>query len=254
MASAARGDAWERVRHPRGPVTRVLRRAGLSALGTYGAYLVYGVRHPALLRSAATQAERDEALPGDDIVTAPSWVTDFATDVAAPPADVWPWLAQMGYGRAGWYTWFPLDNGGVPSADVIVPALQEVRVGDYFPDGARAVDGFGQWRVETLDPPHALVLHSRRDVVNGYEIPPGDEPWHSFLDCTWVFVLSEPRPDATRLHVRVRAELRGKAWIAPVARAARVLFGLGDNVMENTLLRGIRERAERVRASIRVAE
>lgn len=235
--------AWERVRHPRSLVGRALRRGALTAPGTYGAYLLYGLRHPALLRSTVTAAERDEALAGDHLVERPDWVTNFGIDIAAPPAQVWPWIVQLGYGRAGWYTWFPLDNGGVPSADAIIPALQTTAVGEVIPDGPRAAEGFGIWRVQALEPARSLVLYSRREPVSGREVTPGEIASSPFIECSWVFALLEPQQGRTRLRVRVRARFhaRIKIW----AHAARLLFGLGDNVMENTMLAGIRLRAER---------
>jgi hypothetical protein len=237
---------WDRIRYPNGPVSRALKRAGTSAPGIYAAYLAHGVRHPSLLRPSASALERAEPLPGDELVERPDWVTDFAVDVAAPAAEVWPWIVQLGYGRAGWYTWFPLDNGGIPSADAIVPALQGLAVGDAIPDGPRAAEGFGVWRVHAIDRPRALVLRSRRNLVTGHEVEPGGEGREPFVDCSWVFALAEPSPGHTRLRVRVRARFLGpRRWTRPVARAARILFGLGDSVMENSMLAGIRARAER---------
>ena len=54
-------------------------------------------------------------------------------DIAAPPERVWPWRVQMGAGRAGWYSYDRIDNGGRPSADRIVPELQRLAVGDVMP-------------------------------------------------------------------------------------------------------------------------
>ncbi|HEY0709026.1 MAG TPA: hypothetical protein VGG33_19615 [Polyangia bacterium] len=175
-------------------------------------------------------------------------MTNFATDIAAPPEKVWPWLLQMGYGRAGWYTWFPLDNGGVPSAEAIVPTLQDVKLGDVFPDGPRAREGFGVWRVRQLDANRALVLHSRRDPVSGREVDGTIGPdGANAIDCSRAFVLTLT-PNGTRLRVRVRARLLGRLARPALAKAARLMFGLGDNVMENTMLAGIRARAERTAA------
>jgi hypothetical protein len=50
--------------------------------------------------------------------------------VAAPPEQVWPWLVQLGHGRAGWYSYDWIDNDGQPSADRILPELQQLQVGD----------------------------------------------------------------------------------------------------------------------------
>ena len=72
-------------------------------------------------------AERLASLPGDDLIAAPTVQTDHAITIDAPPAAVWPWLLQMGWGRAGWYTarWvdrllFPANSA---SGDWIVPGL-----------------------------------------------------------------------------------------------------------------------------------
>lgn len=144
-------DTWDLINHPRGPVTRSLRRASQTALGTYAAYILHGLRHPALLLPGVTAPERAAPLPGDELVPDPSWVTDFAVDIEAAPGEVWPWLVQIGYGRAGWYTWFPLDNNGLPSADDIIAELQTLAVGDVIPDGPRAAEGYGKWFVRRLD-------------------------------------------------------------------------------------------------------
>lgn len=237
--------AWDRINHPHGIVTRGLRRVSQTALGTYAAYIGHGLRHRDLLRTRVSSALRMQPLPGDDLVVHPDWTTDFGIDIAAAREQVWPWIVQIGYGRAGWYAWFPLDNNGTPSADTIVPELQGLAEDDIIPDGPRAADGYGVWRVRTLTPPSAMVLESRRNPVTGREI--GDAEDASYIHITWVFTLAELGPRRSRLHVRVRGQLHGKAWAAPIARAARLLFGLGDNVMENTMLQGIRDRAERVR-------
>ena len=60
--------------------------------------------------------------PGDELVPDPTGGATMATFLAAPPEEVWPWLVQMGGGRAGWYSWDWVDNGGEPSADHIVPS------------------------------------------------------------------------------------------------------------------------------------
>jgi len=222
--------------------TDFVHRFRHSAFGTYAAYVAHGLRHPPLLRSHATPAERAASLAGDELVRDPNWVTNFATDIRASTAEVWPWLAQMGYGRGGYYGWYRYDNGGVASADVIVPELQELRIGDVIPDGPDADRGFGIWRVVNLDAEKSLVLRSRRHPWTGREVT-ADE-WEPFIDCSWAFALTPLAVDHTRLHVRVRAALRAGTTSRMIARLARVFLGFGDSVMENTMLDGIRARAE----------
>jgi hypothetical protein len=223
-----------------------MQRLRHSAFGSYAAYVAHGLRHPVLLRSQATDKERTTSLDGDELVRDPNWIANFTTEIHASVAEVWPWLVQMGYGRAGYYAWNRYDNGGVASADMIVPELQDLRVGDVIPDGPDADLGFGIWRVVTLDAERSLVLHSRRHPWNGRELA-GDD-WEPFIDCSWAFVLTPLAADRTRLHVRVRAALHAGTTSRVLAKLARMFLGLGDCVMENTMLDGIRVRAEALHA------
>jgi len=129
-----------------------------------------------------------------------------------------------------------------------VPELQNLAVDDIIPDGPRAADGFGVWRVRELSPPHAMVLESRRTPLRNRELPADPTGSAISLHVSWTFALAEMATRRSRLHVRVRARFDGKPWLGPIARAARVLFSLGEAVMEHTMLEGIRERAERRRA------
>ena len=110
----------------------------------------------------STREERAMRLPGDHIVPTPQVVTNHAIIIDAPQDCVWPWLVQMGWHRAGWYTarWvdkllFPLNW---PSANRIIPELQHIEIGDFIPDGAPETKcGL---IVEELEPGRALALHS----------------------------------------------------------------------------------------------
>jgi hypothetical protein len=85
------------------------------------------------LRWGATDAEVAEAMPGDELVSEPSFNATRAITIGAPPEAVWPWLVQIGYGRAGWYSYDLFDNGARPSAERILPEYQEPNVGDWVP-------------------------------------------------------------------------------------------------------------------------
>jgi hypothetical protein len=55
-------------------------------------------------RTGVTDAEAYGTLPGDDVIAHPMVEWTRGITVQAPPERIWPWLVQMGYGRAGWYT------------------------------------------------------------------------------------------------------------------------------------------------------
>ncbi|MGZ4742058.1 MAG: hypothetical protein ACXVYS_02505 [Oryzihumus sp.] len=98
---------------------RPLGTAALAAVAAVTAYLV--VVRPRLLRWGATQAEVRADFPGREIVPGGTRSATMATTIDAPPAQVWPWLVQMGTDRGGWYSWDRLDNFGRRSAHRVHP-------------------------------------------------------------------------------------------------------------------------------------
>ncbi len=62
------------------------------------------------LNWGATAEEATWTLPGDELLVDPDIVATRAITIEAPPAAVWPWLVQMGPGRAGAYTYDWIEN------------------------------------------------------------------------------------------------------------------------------------------------
>jgi hypothetical protein len=67
----------------------------------------------------------------------PTFLATRAITIQGTPEEIWPWLVQMGYGRAGFYGYDILENLGSPtgmaSATTILPELQNFKVGDKVP-------------------------------------------------------------------------------------------------------------------------
>jgi hypothetical protein len=72
----------------------------------------------------------------------PLFISTHAITNDAPPEQVWPWMAQMGAGRAGWYSWDAIDNGRTASAMRVLPKLQTIVPGDVMPAVPGATDAF----------------------------------------------------------------------------------------------------------------
>ena len=66
-------------------------------------------------RWGATAEELSRPLPGDDQVPDPLAASTRAVSVRAPASAVWPWLVQMGWRRAGWYSYDRIDNDRIPA-------------------------------------------------------------------------------------------------------------------------------------------
>lgn len=177
----------------------------------------------------------DIHLPGDALLSDAQGEMTHAITIDAPPDQIWPWLVQMGGGRAGWYSLDALDNANVRSEIRLRSDLQDLRVGDILPATPGSDDGF---EVLVLDSPHSLVLGGLfvpgEHEHLGFHGPRPERYWH----VTWAFSL-QPLPDErTRLIARVRAahspDLRGYArWMQAV-----------HHVMQRAQLRGIESRAE----------
>jgi hypothetical protein len=201
----------------------------VGALGGYVALQWLGRTY------GATAAERHEALPGDRLVATPRIATTHAITIDAPPASVWPWLVQMGWGRGQWYTarWvdrllFP-NNG--PSADRIVPELQHIAVGDRILDGPPEAQC--AFVVAELEADRHLVLHSTE------HLPPGwAERFGAGIDFSWAFVLRDLGGGRTRFVFRSRAS--ASPWWVEAFYV--VVIVPADFVMSRQMLRGVRAR------------
>jgi hypothetical protein len=216
---------------------RALRLVGAASLAGAAAIV-----HRLGTRAGATHEEVRRVLPGDEIVSRPIGQTTHAITIDAPPARVWPWLVQLGYQRAGWYTpqwvdhvFFNMEN---PGAERILPEFQHLSVGDAVPDGP---PGTAWFDVVRLVPERRMVLHSTTHLFRTTRRL-GVMTW---VDWTWAFVLEEPAPDTTRLIVRARAA----AGPRPSADLMwHALIVSSDLLMASTMLRGIKRRAEALRA------
>jgi hypothetical protein len=188
----------------------------------------------------STSHERRLRMPGDGIVPRPQFVITHAITIEAPAADVWPWLVQMGWHRGGWYTarWvdkllFPANRA---SADHIVDELQDLKVGDFIPDGPPETEcGF---MVEQLASPRLLVCTPRRTCRwNCAAAARHQLTGHGFS--TWC---------QSRMTVGHGSSFAGAQPPAP-GGLTMIIWAVilpADFLMSRDMLRGIRRRAERL--------
>lgn len=169
----------------------------------------------------ATQAEVEAPMPGDDLVPGAQFRPTRAVTVDAPPEAVWPWLVQVGMGRAGWYSDDLLDNLGRPSLHEINPELQKLEI--------------GQWVSMSPTPSERSAFKVDSFVENEWLL------WRK-SDSTWSWLLEDLGDGRTRLVTRVHARYD---WSQPLSAVfGVVLLELGDFAMMRRMLLGIKERAE----------
>jgi proline iminopeptidase len=186
----------------------------------------------------ATKQERRQPLPADNLILEARGSSTHAITIGAKAQDVWPWLVQMGCGRAGWYSYDRLDNGGTPSARRILPEFQKLDVGDILPSRPNQSDGFEVLRIES---PQLLVLGAYFNLSGLRSLPWEDAPPRAYLRSSWVFLLRSAEQKQTRLIVRARAVLRPKLLQYLVNSFA----GPAHVIMQRRQLLNLKIRAER---------
>lgn len=238
-----------RLGHPRPDEPRFIYRLRRhpSAIPEYLAYLARGLFHPHLLRTGSSKQERVDSLPGDDLVPCPRWQETRAKTIDVPVDRLWPWIVQMGDGRAGWYWWtpgeaFPEYARYVIRTDEILEQFQTLNVGDKLSDGGPYVtEERGNWTVKAIEPNSHLVLYAARQVSGGADFDPDrHSPQGIWFVSSWAFVLKPIGPEQTRLLVRVRA-VGGPAWLF---FGLRFILGKGDTAAHSSMLERIKTRAE----------
>jgi hypothetical protein len=192
--------------------------AGLGSAIALGVHLRW-IR-PRVLRWGTTGDEVTRPMAGDDLVPRPQLNATRAVTIAAPPEDVWPWLVQWGWNRAGFYSYDLLDNLGRPSARRILPQFQRLDVGDWVPMGGKPTPATA-YRVARIEP-STLMLWDK----------PGS---------TWLWLLEPAGAGHTRLITRLRSHY---AWTSPAIVTELILMELGDPFMMRKCLLGIKQRAE----------
>jgi hypothetical protein len=187
----------------------------LAALG-----VLYPLLRRPILTWGATGEEAASRLPGDELLEDADGVSTRAITIDAPTASVWPWLAQMGpLPRGGAYTYDWIENLlglDMHNVDNVLAEFQHPEVGDTIRLGPNGM------RLERVEPPHVLAWRSEHG------------------NWVWRFVLKE-HDGTTRLISRNRFRLP-----TLVARIGMLPMEPGSLAMERKMLRGIKERAERL--------
>ncbi len=219
-----RRDDWRDVLEGFGGAARI----ALSLLRPFGrrARRTWGVSGDDLTR----------VYPGDDVVPAPRWMWTHAVDIDAPAAEVWPWVAQVGADRAGFYSYQWLENLAgcqLRNAESVHPEWQvhersSILLNPRIPP----------FEVVACEPGAWFVAHAapRESTAGG-----------GWIAASWLFMVEPLGADRCRFFSRYRVDCSrdlvtrlevGPALVEPVGFA-----------MDRRMLLGVKERAERARRS-----
>ena len=194
-----------------------------------------------------------DAYPGDELISDPTFQGVYSEVIEATPEEIWPWLVQVGYHRAGWYidTWWdelaqrffwprvvPPEARGTyrPPAGQILPEYQDLEVGDEIPDGP---PGSAWYTVERLDPNRAMVLYATTHFKYAFPMLAGTR-FELSGAFSWAFVLDAIDAAHTRLTLvnRTKAEPRTMRFVL------NPMYRVIDRLHQRAILRGVKARAE----------
>lgn len=196
-------------------VLTVLLLVGVSYVGWF---------RPYQLSWGATSAEVAQPMVGDELNPGPSFRATRAITIAGSPEEVWPWLLQMGYGRAGFYGYDLVESigspAGIPSADEIVPELQHFQVGDEVPISAVA-----SMKFYAIEPNRYLIW------VGNEEVSPGAFTWAVY----------PVEGSQTRLISRIRWSYH---WTSISLLPLELFTEFADHMAVRKILQGVKGRVE----------
>jgi hypothetical protein len=186
---------------------------------------------PRRLRWGATDEEVENSHPGDELIRDPTWTATHAISIQATPEQVWPWIAQIGQGRGGFYSYQKLENLAgceIENTSRILEEHQDIRAGDPI---KMHVD-VPPMTVAIVESPTTLVLHGN----------PADADNGAVLSTSWAFLLLEQPDGTTRLLSRTRyhhgSDFRSKLMGGPL------LIEPVSFVMERKMLEVVRALVE----------
>ena len=208
------------------PFRRVVRVVWVLALTGMAVSLAM---RPVYLRWGTMPREAYYDLPGDQSEPGKGFQILHAINIDATPEQVWPWLAQIGHDRGGFYSYAWLENLfglRIVNADRVVPEWQERAIGEVVPatpaQWLGLVDQPVGWKVTQFDPGRVLFL----------------ENWGAFA-------VVRTGPATTRLYIRTQGDARSSASLlwSPVEL---LVFEPAHFIMQRKMLLGIKERAEQL--------
>ena len=191
---------------------------------------MFSLLRPVIHEWGATPSELAMSLPGDDLTSDPILRWTHGITIYAPADEVWPWIAQMGDTRAGFYSYTFIENqagalmGGegydvvYVNADRIYPEWQDPQPGDEIIQGAL--------KIRELEPGRYMLADSIIPEV---------------MNWVWLWYLQPIDDEQTSLIVRMAIELPDSAADDPVMG---FMMDVGGFVMENNMMQGIKTRAE----------
>ena len=198
--------------------------------------LTFQVRvRPWYLNWGATTEEVGRSLAGDAIIPRATHQETRAISIDQPIDRVWPWLAQLGQDRGGFYSYDLLENlvgCDMPTEDRLQASKQHWQLGErlwMYPP--RKAGGMGFATLRAYVPGRVLAFGTHAIGT----------PSSASEDGSWAFLLEPSSPTTTRLVIRGRST-PPRTVLARIFD--RAVFEPAHFVMERRTLLGLKQLAE----------
>ena len=148
----------------------------------------------------------ERAYPVDDLIEKPRWGWTHGIEIEASVEEVWPWVAQIGQDKAGFYSYQWLENlvgCDIENVEDLHPEWQGLRLGEglkMHPDMAPAP-------IVLIEPERCFAIYSHLDLETGEGIDHKPiVPYAHFLAVSWLFFLEPTSTTTCRFISRFRTD------------------------------------------------
>ena len=216
---------------------------GIGGAAFMGLHILLPFLHAWRVRWGATDDELARAWLGDELVPHPRSGFTHAITIQAPVSQVYPWVAQVGQNKGGFYSYEFLENligCNIHNADRLEAEWQVVKIGDLLWMHPKA-----GLPIELVDIGHGFVMHGLLNPATGELISSGSCMPAGFINASWLFYVSDARGNRSRFVSRWRLDyppgfknelMNGRWLLEPIA-----------SIMDLKMLKGVRQRAEAAR-------
>ena len=183
--------------------------------------------------------EANTTFPGDHLVPQPRSEFVHAIEIDAPARMVWPWIAQIGQGRGGFYSYEALENIfglQIYNSDKVLPEFQQPKIGDLIPFGPKDA-----YPIVICEHGKAMAIENWYDLNKNSVYNQALESPMNYLHLSWLWMV-EPLGEH-----RSRFISRNRVDYSPSFKNRLLLGLLGEPVvfaMDRKMCYGIKRRAE----------
>jgi len=192
-------------------------------------------------RWGVTPDELTQTWSGDELIPEPKWQWTHAITIKAFTTEVWPWLAQIGQGRGGLYSYELLENligCNIHNADRIISEFQQLKTGDVI----RLHPKMPGLPVVICEPNRAIVLHVKTSSLKARADKFADAAPQKYINISWAFILKPQNDGNARLISRYR-NAHSSDFGTKLGYGPWFVEPIGF-VMDRKMLLGIKQRVE----------